>query len=1323
MDSGAAHRNQQQFPDRVEADPRKPSPPVSENACEMDVVGVRVEEPTNQHVVLLREKCGTRYLSCHVGPVEAAAIEFAQKGMVSARPLTHELLYDVLRAAGIELLRVECVALIQGVFYSDLVLSNGKKVSARPSDAIALALRAGAQVFATAEILSEAGVADAGTLTGGQMIAGGTGVHAEPAGEVDRLRQKLGAMDEGHPDRPIALSELSGALLKRFARLGVLADIDEAALVAQEAADATAAGDPRRPALLGGLSLTLQSRFARSGALADLDEAIAMAREAADATPEGARGEAATLISLATALTLRFERAGAVADLDAAIIAAQKAVAASPEGSPEQATRLTILGRSLRGRFTRFGALADLDAAITALRRAVAVTPADDPARFELGSALQVRFVEAGALTDLDEAIVMYREALAVIPPDLPDRLDYLASLGVVLWCRFEMAGKVTDLDEAVAACREAVETTTADHPAHASYASNLGHVLRSRFIRIGALADLDEAVAAASQAVDATPDDHPSRGQRLTGLGTALSLRFGRLGALSDLEEAITACRRAIRATPAEHIGRKGYLANLAEVLNSRYQRTGSLADLDEVIAALRDAVAAAPAGHTDLPRWLNTLGSALLSRFGHSGVEADLDEALATCRKALDLFPADRPNRATLLTSLGAVLESCFGRSGSLADLDEAIMSYRGAVDSAPADHPSRVNSLPRLGAALHKRFGRSGMLADLDEAITALREAADGSSPDHPDHAGILLSLGHALKSRFERTEAQSDLDEAIAQYRDAVAVKPASPLVRLQAARLWGQAAGSSGRWREAAAGFDAAVEVVGLVAPRSLRRPDQERLLKDLAGLARDAAACCIRAGLTDRAVELLEQGRGVLLGQALDTRTDLTALAERHPDLAGRFIGLRDDLDSQSDPAEHVPMFYAETSAITDSEVVLKRLRADRQREVAVAFDQVIAEIRAKPGFTSFLRPLSVHDLSQAAADGPVAVINVSQFGSHALILRNGRAPEAVALDDLTPERVVAQANESLTVIYQALPAGDSGPRLTAVLGWLWDAIAEPVLDRLGLTGPPEGELWPRLWWCVPGPLSFLPLHAAGHHQTRFDAVPQTVADRVVSSYTPTIRALIHARHPADQPDAADTKRAQGRLVVAMPRTPGEPDLPYAEAEAAVVLSHFRGQVVTLVGPDATYDSVTRALPAAVWAHFACHGSADLANPSASCLLLHDHHQRPLTVTDVARLRLEHAELAFLSACSTASPGAPLADEAIHLVSAFQLVGYRHVIGTLWPISDSQAAKVAEELYGTLSRTGTAGNAAVALHHVILRLRNRWSHAPSVWASHIHVGT
>jgi uncharacterized protein len=125
----------------------------------MEVVGVRVEMPTNQPIVLLKETQGERYLPIWIGPMEATAIAYAQQGLVPARPLTHDLLRDVLQALDVQLKTVNITELRDGIFFADLIFSNGKEVSARPSDSIALALRTGATIFASDEILDEAGIA------------------------------------------------------------------------------------------------------------------------------------------------------------------------------------------------------------------------------------------------------------------------------------------------------------------------------------------------------------------------------------------------------------------------------------------------------------------------------------------------------------------------------------------------------------------------------------------------------------------------------------------------------------------------------------------------------------------------------------------------------------------------------------------------------------------------------------------------------------------------------------------------------------------------------------------------------------------------------------------------------------------------------------------------------------------------------------------------------------------------------------------------------------------------------------------------------------
>ena len=125
---------------------------------ELDVVGVRVEMPSSQPIVLLRERDGDRYLPIWIGAAEATAIAYAQQGVVPPRPLTHDLFRDVLQALDRTLEEVRIVALRDGVFYADLVFDGSVEVSARSSDAIALALRAGAEIVADEDLLDEAGV-------------------------------------------------------------------------------------------------------------------------------------------------------------------------------------------------------------------------------------------------------------------------------------------------------------------------------------------------------------------------------------------------------------------------------------------------------------------------------------------------------------------------------------------------------------------------------------------------------------------------------------------------------------------------------------------------------------------------------------------------------------------------------------------------------------------------------------------------------------------------------------------------------------------------------------------------------------------------------------------------------------------------------------------------------------------------------------------------------------------------------------------------------------------------------------------------------------
>ncbi len=128
----------------------------------MEVIGVRVEMPSNQPIILLKEIDGSRFLPIWVGAVEATAIAFAQQGVEPPRPLTHDLMNNLVELLDATLTAVHMTEIKDGIFYATMLLRDSKggqlTISARPSDAIALAVRSHSNILATQELLDEIGI-------------------------------------------------------------------------------------------------------------------------------------------------------------------------------------------------------------------------------------------------------------------------------------------------------------------------------------------------------------------------------------------------------------------------------------------------------------------------------------------------------------------------------------------------------------------------------------------------------------------------------------------------------------------------------------------------------------------------------------------------------------------------------------------------------------------------------------------------------------------------------------------------------------------------------------------------------------------------------------------------------------------------------------------------------------------------------------------------------------------------------------------------------------------------------------------------------------
>jgi len=128
---------------------------------ELTLVGVRVELPTNQPIVLLKEADGERYLPIWIGAVEATAIAFALQGVVTQRPMTHDLMKTMLDDVGVTVDMISITELKEGTFFSSIrLVQNGSTfdVSSRPSDALALAVRTNVRIFASEEVIEEASI-------------------------------------------------------------------------------------------------------------------------------------------------------------------------------------------------------------------------------------------------------------------------------------------------------------------------------------------------------------------------------------------------------------------------------------------------------------------------------------------------------------------------------------------------------------------------------------------------------------------------------------------------------------------------------------------------------------------------------------------------------------------------------------------------------------------------------------------------------------------------------------------------------------------------------------------------------------------------------------------------------------------------------------------------------------------------------------------------------------------------------------------------------------------------------------------------------------
>ena len=545
-----------------------------------------------------------------------------------------------------------------------------------------------------------------------------------------------------------------------------------------------------------------------------------------------------------------------------------------------------------------------------------------------------------------------------------------------------------------------------------------------------------------------------------------------------------------------------------------------------------------------------------------------------------------------------------------------------------------------------------------------------------------------------------------------------------------------------------------------------------------------------------KAVWSLEIGRGIILGSTLDYRMAYRSLRSVSEELANDFVTLSGELDALSTlnttsdvdrqrrrlneklaeimdlirailddetlkpplPPGSLPSYQLQQvspSIFTAYETVQRELRvlpeeghldelSERRQILANDFQSLLSRIREHDELHDFLRPLGLKETIELAEDGSVVLVSASSMTNRSVAIIINRA--GLSLLHL-PYLDVEDVEEGMMMLRDATKswtlktAAAKNKAMLECLEWLWHAAVKPILDEI-LKGN-QVDPKPRIHWIGTGLLSGAPFHAAGLYSSSSNKM-ECAMDLVISSYTPTLRALAYTRDNHKQNSHLEiTDRF---LIISAPQVPGTRDLTLVPREVANIQAVARPKVQTVLLDHGTSKQVMSELPLANFVHFACHGYSNPKDINESHLILHtapmtesqsedkshSEDSGKLSVREIQTLKSPAARLAYLSACSGAeSKSTRLADETIHLASAFQLAGFEHVIGTMWPTKDAACQKVAEEFYKNLfegDRPDATGSGArvvpyLALHNAVQKLREENKEKPLIWAPFVHYGS
>ncbi|SEF35838.1 CHAT domain-containing protein [Amycolatopsis pretoriensis] len=1047
------------------------------------------------------------------------------------------------------------------------------------------------------------------------------------------------------------------------------------------------------PLLAGGTTTAgtaanrLVRRFLESGDRAVLLPALDLFRTAAGDQ------RSASLSNLCAALQLAAEHLPDPGLLPEAVSAGRAAVAAG-EGSR---TAHIHLSQALVALGLHRGDANTTAEGVAVARAALAGSADRAGANQVLAAALQAEHSLSGGLEKLREAADLTGEAAKLVPLGTPEAIRVHANHTAALNALFDGDGSTATLAEAVSAGRAVAEDLGPGRPEARVVLGNLAMSLLSLHERTHETALLDEAEKHTENAIAAAAHQPADAAALRANLSLIHRTRFSRTRSPDALDLAITTGRAALGGMDERDPRRTAAAANLSHALHARFRQSGDLASLREAADRAREVVARTPKPAPSRPGRLADLCAVLRSLFERTRAPEVAVEAARAAREAVLDVSEQAPEFPTVLNTTALLLRTVSAAAGDDEMLAEADRLSRAAVQATPPGSPDLPARLSNKMIISRSRWQRTGDPRHLRDAVEQGRAAIGLIDDGHPDLPSVRANLGLALSTLHDVDGTTSLRAEALRCYTDAARSPRAVPLLRIWAARSAAALAVAEEDLETATAHLEDAVALLPRLAGRALGRDDREHLLGRINGFAAQLGRTFCLTGAPDRAVELLEQVRGLLQAETMQERgADFADLRRLAPDVADRVDEVLGEF-AADEPADDDPLATPDAAQ--------RRERLDRR------WRDLVVEARGRPGLKNFLRPPELSELRSAARGGPVVYVYAHNDGCGALVVRADAPVRIVELDEnLRSDEVFARANELRAAIAASTDKAyvtrvSAERQVSGILEWLWDAFAGPILAELG---EPE-----RVWWCPIGVMGYFPIHAAGHHR---EGAGRTVLDRVVSSYTPTLRALGYA-----------AERAEGDGTAVLVSVPSPPDAARLRGVAAEVaaLSALLPEARLLTGEAAVADAVVTAMRRAAISHLACHGVSDWAAPGFSRLLLADHDTSPLTLRGLAGLDFAGAALCYLSACSTSDAAPQLADQALHITSAVQLIGYRHVIGTLWPVNDRSARMIATGFYSRLrGEKGVPDTAvsATALRAAVAETRDVMPGVPSHWAGHVHVG-